>query len=206
VLINHTDCDSVISSALLCGLLEPRPKYSEAVIAADHTGDLNEIADLLQALDISRDYSFSLRNLRRLESGQALEPDAEARLKDRRTERALAAQLVNEGVFSREGKVAVATLRLEQRISGEFLPSLLADAWVIVSGTPMPDDHGLWENKIRLGRAAPPGLSLFAIGVLEAEPRFGGRWNAGSTKRAGGSPVTPREVAVRLANLLSPVG
>ena len=60
----------------------------------------------------------------------------------------------------------------------------------------------LWETKIRLGLAAPDGSSLFALGVLTAEPTFGGRWNAGSTKRAGGSRVTPREAALRLAELI----
>jgi hypothetical protein len=93
----------------------------------------------------------------------------------------------------------VATLSQEQRVSGEFLPPLLEHAWAIVSGSPM---DGLWENKIRLGLGAPEGMNLFAMGVGIAEPMFGGRWNAGSTKRAGGSIRTPREVAVCLANLI----
>ena len=202
VVINHTDCDSVISSAILCELLEPKPVYGEAVIAADHTGARNAIADLLQALDVPRDYASSLRNLERLESGQALEPGVEVLLEDRERERALALSLVDSGAFRQAGKVAAATLPIDERISGEFLPSLLTDAWIIVSGTPMPKDAGLWETKIRLGLAAPEGASLFALGVLKAEPTFGGRWNAGSTKRAGGSRVPPGEVARRLEEML----
>jgi hypothetical protein len=202
VVINHTDCDSVISSAILCGLLESAPRYGEAVIAADHTGEPNPLADLLQALDATRDYGTSLRNLRLLESGQPIEPHAEAELKDRFRERALAAQLVNDGAFERFGKIAVATLPGENRVSGEFLPALLPGAWIIVSGSPMK--NGLWETKIRLGLAAPAGYSLFSMGVNRAEPLFGGRWNAGSTKRAGGSPVPPREVALRLFKYLEP--
>ena len=202
VIINHTDCDSVISSALLCGLLDPKPSYAEAVIAADHTGEPNAIADLLQALDASRDYTGSLHNLWLLENNEPLEPNISLLLEDRQRERTLATQLVNEGAFERFGRVAAATLPLEQRVSGEFLPSLLKDAWAIVSGTPMANNRDRWETKIRLGLNAPPGLSLFDLGVLEAEPCFGGRWNAGSTKRAGGSPVAPRQVALCLASLI----
>jgi len=200
VVINHTDCDSVISSAILCGLLEPEGRYGEAVIAADHTGEENRIADLLQSLDIRRDYLASLHNLRLLENGEPVEPDVEALLEDRRRERALAIQLVRAGAFERFGRVAVATLPFAQRVSGEFLPPLLPDVWAIVSGTPMY--NGLWETKARLGLAAPAGSSLFAFGIAEAEPLFGGRWNAGSTKRAGGSLRTPREVATRLAHFI----
>ena len=49
VAINHTDCDSVISAALLCGRIDPAERYGDAVVvAADHTGEPNEIADLLR--------------------------------------------------------------------------------------------------------------------------------------------------------------
>lgn len=202
VVINHTDCDSVISSALLCGLLEPKPSYAAAVIAADHTGEPNPIADLLQSLDAARDYACSLRNLARLENGHSVEPQVQDLLVDRQRERSLAADLVSTGAFQRIAKVAVATLPREQRVSGEFLPPLLKDAWAIISGTPMLTNPELWETKIRLGLAAPAGSSLFALGILEAEPTFGGRWNAGSTKRAGGSTITPHEAARRLAELI----
>jgi hypothetical protein len=205
VVFNHTDCDSVIASAILCGLIEPAKRYQDAVIAADHTGERNEIADLLQALDPARDYAGSIRSLRRFEAGEPMEESVETRLGVRRRERALASSLVRAGAFEREGRVAVATLPFQERVSGEFLPPLLGDeTWVIVSGTPMPGGGGLWENKIRLGLGAPAGFNLFAMGIGVAEPMFGGRWNAGSTKRAGGSVRTPREVALCLANLIEP--
>ncbi len=201
VVINHTDCDSVISSAIVSGLLEPESHYGVAVIAADHTGEENPIADLLQSLDASRDYAASLRNLALLETGRPVEPWVETLLDDRRRERALAKRLVNEGAFERIGNVAVATLPAENRVSGEFLPPLLKDAWIIISGTPM--HNGLWETKVRLGLAAPEGSSLFGFGIKQAEPLFGGRWNAGSTKRADGSNLTPREVAAALVRVMS---
>ena len=116
----------------------------------------------------------------------------------------MAAELVGAGVFERLGRVAVATLAIDQRVPGEFLAPLLGgEVWAIVSGTPMRDGSGLWENKIRLGSGAPDGVNLFSMGVLQVEPMFGGRWNAGSTKRAGGSSAAPREVALRLSELLA---
>jgi hypothetical protein len=200
VVINHTDCDSVISSALLAGLIPPKSRYDDAVIAADHTGATNVIADLLQSLDPLRDLDASLRNLRLLEKGKSIEPVAARLIRHRLEERERARKLVEDGTFTRIGLVAEATLGPGQRVPGEFLPSLLPDAWAIVSGSPM--EGGLWETKIRLGSAAPAGANLFSMGVSKAEPAFGGRWNAGSTKRHGGSAIAPREVAERLTRLI----
>ena len=39
VVITHTDCDSVLSSGIVSGRLEPKPEYEAAAIAADHTGE-----------------------------------------------------------------------------------------------------------------------------------------------------------------------
>ncbi|HEY3740555.1 MAG TPA: hypothetical protein VGL53_11960 [Bryobacteraceae bacterium] len=204
VVINHTDCDSVISSAILCGILEPADRYANAVIAADHTGEPDPIADLLQALDPARGFAMSIRNLRLMESCKAIEPSAQRLLDKRHADRDIAERLVKTGAFERIRRVAVATLPLEQRVPGEFLPSLLGDrVWAIISGTPMQGNTNLWEIKIRLGAGAPAGTNLFSMGVQKAEPKFGGRWNAGSTKRAGGSSDAPREVALRLSELLA---
>lgn len=204
VVINHTDCDSVISSALLCGILPPADRYASAVVAADHTGEPNPIANLLQALDPARDFAMSIRNLCLLEEGEPIEAAAVHLLEKRDSERRIAQELVSSGAFEQIGRVAVATLRLEQRVPGEFLPSLLGGrVWAIISGTPFNATSKLWEIKIRLGAGAPAGANLFAMGVLQAEPKFGGRWNAGSTKRAGGSSDAPREVALRLDKLLA---
>lgn len=74
ILINHTDCDSVLSSALVAGDIPPLPVFGEAAIAADHTGEANPIADLLQGLDAKRDYDLSLRNLHLLLRREPLEP------------------------------------------------------------------------------------------------------------------------------------
>src|SRR3989338_4798283 len=78
IVINHTDCDSVLSSAIMAGRLPPEAQYGEAVIAADHTGEENKIADLLQSLTDLRDFEYSLKMLDNLENGRGLEAKAEA--------------------------------------------------------------------------------------------------------------------------------
>lgn len=51
IVLNHTDCDSVLSAAVLSGAVEPSDELGVAAIAADHTGEPNAIADLLQTVD-----------------------------------------------------------------------------------------------------------------------------------------------------------
>jgi hypothetical protein len=69
VVINHTDCDSVLSSGTASGHLEPLKEYGVAAIAADHTGEENDIADLLQALDERRDLCLAFTSLDRIMEG-----------------------------------------------------------------------------------------------------------------------------------------
>jgi hypothetical protein len=73
VLVNHTDCDSVISASILAGLPPPDGVFGEAVIAADHTGAPHAIADLLQALDPLRDFEYSLACLQASMRGESLD-------------------------------------------------------------------------------------------------------------------------------------
>jgi hypothetical protein len=187
VVINHTDCDSVLSAALMCGLLEPDTRYGAAAIAADHTGEENGIADLLQSLDPLRDFDFSLESLRRLEQGRGLSTAALEMVARRAAHRRRARELVAAGAFHRRGCIAYAVLA--ERIDSTFLPALLPDACVILVSMPMgvPDTH---EVKLRLGMAAPSGLTLHALRIHEFDPAFGGRWNAGANRRSGGTSLS----------------
>ncbi len=83
IVLNHTDCDSVLSAAVLSGAVEPSDELGVAAIAADHTGEPNAIADLLQAVDALRDYDLSQRNLRLLLEDKPLEPVAQEALGSR---------------------------------------------------------------------------------------------------------------------------
>lgn len=186
VVINHTDCDSVLSAALMCGLIVPDARYGAAAIAADHTGEENPIADLLQALDPVRDFGFSLHSLRMLEDGRELSRTAVEMVGRRASHRVRAAEFVAGGAFHWRGCLAFASL--DERIDSTFLPSLLPDACLILVSLPM-GAGARREMKLRLGVAAPPGLTLHSLRIEEFDPAFGGRWNAGSNRRSGGTAL-----------------
>jgi hypothetical protein len=141
VVINHTDCDSVLSGGIMAGLLEADDRLGEAAIAADHTGASNPIADLLQSLEPVRDLDLASRSLQRL-----------------------------------------------------------------LSGLPLEDDGSRWRVKLRLGRAAPAGLTLHDIAAGGVDPAYDGRWNAGSNKRGGGTELDPETYAARVDRRVRELG
>ena len=188
VVINHTDCDSVLSAALMCGALAPLPLFGEAAIAADHTGEINAIADLLQALEKRRDYNYSLDCLRRQLCGEPLDDAAEQALAARAAKRELALRLVESGAVATSG--GVARVVTAEMVDGELLPPLLPDAWLVVTFSPRADEPRRWNCKARLGLAAPADFPLVRI-LQTVDQGFGGRWNAGSNTRAGGSEIDP---------------
>lgn len=195
VVINHTDCDSVLAAALMTGAIDPLSKFGEAAIAADHTGKKDVIADLLQALDSKRDYNLSLNNLRKLLVGETLDVQAQEALHKRAQKREMAVNFVNNGTFSIESGIASAVL--EESIDGEFLPALIPDAVLIITFTPLLTQPPKWNAKMRLGNAAPAGLSISDI-ILPFDEGYGGRWNAGSNKRAGGSIIEPESYVQKI--------
>jgi hypothetical protein len=199
VVINHTDCDSVLSSAIVLGLLPPEPAYAEAAIAADHTGEAHPVADLLQAVEHERDFTMSLRNLLLTQAGAPMEAQASALLGQRLRRRERAARLVAEGAFTHVGGVAMAVL--SEETDGELFPGLLPDARVVMLALP-GTAAGTWRVKLRLGAAAPDGLTLAALGIEEFDPRYGGRWNAGSNRRGGGTSIAPAVYAGQVAERL----
>lgn len=203
VVLNHTDCDSVLSGAIVAGDLPTAPELGAAAIAADHTGQEDPIADLLQAVDELRDYEFSLRNLRLLLRGAALESVACKALQARESARKFAASLVDRGKFGQVGGLAFTVM--ENDVDGEFFLPMLPAAVAILIITPR-HEPGRWNAKIRLGNAAPEGLSLHHLNIGEFDPDFGGRWNAGSNKRGVGTSISPEayaaEVSARLQSLL----
>ncbi|NTW45898.1 MAG: hypothetical protein HGB18_02460 [Candidatus Moranbacteria bacterium] len=189
VVIHHTDCDSLLSSLIVSGFLPPEERFNAAAIAADHTGEPDEIADLLQPLQRRRDIEFSLRNLDLLLRGEALEEDARELMLGRLAQRETVAKLVREGAFRSTGGVYFASF--SERHDAAFFPALLPEAAVILVGSPMSDDSGKTVLKIRLGLAAPDGFRVNTLGL----PDFGGRWNAGNTKRHGGTAIPIEEYA-----------
>jgi hypothetical protein len=194
VVIHHTDCDSVLSSAIMRGILPVDEIFGQAAIAADHTGEQNEIADLLQALQEKRSLSFSLANLEKLLTGIPLEEESQKLLDARLSDRTKAREMVDAGAFEKIGDVYFTSVK--ENFDGGLIPALLPDAVAIVIGVPMEDNPDMWGIKVRLGNNAPEGLALNTLGL----PNFGGRWNAGNTKRHNGTKLNPKDYAILLNN------
>lgn len=190
VFVSHTDCDSVLSSAIMAGELAPDPVFGEAAIAADHTGVKNEIADVLQSLEPRRDLYFSLRNLRKLMDGQPLDWTAQPFYADRLRKREAAENLVAKNKVHMDGPLAHAVL--DMKIDGELLPAKLPEAALILLISARTDSSR-WDAKIRLGNRAPEGACLRQLRMKRFDPAFSGRWNAGSNAWNGGTDVRPEE-------------
>ena len=200
IVITHTDCDSILTAGIMSGRLAADDRYGDAAIAADHTGAENAIADLLQALDKSRDVELSFEALARLEAGLPQSSFVEEKLAERRGKRAAATALVRGGGVAMQGNIAVGLLA--NAIDGEFFAPLLPDAVVIVLASPHRDNTSRLEVKVRRGTAAPARLSLHALAIRDFDPAYGGRWNAGSDNRGGGTSLALDDYVARLRTAL----
>lgn len=196
IVVTHSDCDSVLSSAIVAGLLEADERLGAAAVAADHTGAEDLIADLLQSLDPLRNLDLSFESLVCLLNGRPLPGSAKVALEERQRRRANAEAAVASGRVRVTGRLAFAVL--DGRVDSEFFPALLPAAAVILLATQLPTDPGRWQMKLRLGPAAPAGFTLEMIGLREFDPAYGGRWNAGANKRGGGSAVAPEAYAAEV--------
>jgi hypothetical protein len=196
VFVSHTDCDSVLSSAIMAGELESNPLFGEAAIAADHTGAANDIADVLQSLDSRRDLYFSLRNLRKYLDGKPLDFTAQPFHKERLRKREAAYKAVATGKVQRDGSLAHGIL--DTKLDGEFFPAKIPDAALILLLIRRTDSPR-WDAKMRLGHAAPEGASLHQLRTRRFDPAFASRWNAGSNARNGGTEMDPQDYASNVA-------
>lgn len=183
IVINHTDTDSLLSALIMNGTLEPINLYVEASIAADHTGDENIISDIVQALDDDRDLEQSIETLlkvvnKRLRVREELQTHVE------------------RGQF--RWVDGIAYIILDKRIDAGLVPPFLPNARVIVVASRMPEDaQKKWRIRVRLGKKAK-GIYLNELKL----PDFGGRWNAGSTTRHGGTDIEPEDYVDIILNRL----
>lgn len=214
---HHTDCDSVLSTLLMSGILKPEERFGIAAIAADHTGEPNEIADLLQALkdgpegetgekntpERNRDkYLFCLEQLQNLLAGKDLDIRARKLYEKRLQERQLLQDVIAEGRIKYAGSNGeVAYIETEQeKFDATLLIGLIPNAKIIF--TARQGENGKTIINVRLGLAMKESIDLRDIMNNVQEP-FGGRWNAGANKRKGGSDSSPQEIAERIANYLN---
>jgi hypothetical protein len=197
VVVNHIDCDSVLSAGIMSGRLPPDPAFARAALAADHTGEANAIADLLQGLQRYRDFELSLRNLRALLAGKPLEPAAAAALAARRAIREESVTALERGRVCWAGPVA--WLEVEGNADLLFLAGLIPSAAVILLFSPRPGEPGRRNVQFRLGNGAPSRFTLHDLRMVEFDPGYGGRWNAGSNKRSRGTDLEPAVYAEEIA-------
>jgi hypothetical protein len=205
VVVNHTDCDSVLSSGIMLGVIPADEWFVGASTSADHTGEPNEIADLLQALDGARvgdrtveQYAESMRNLQLLLDRLPLERAAVAAVESRERKRAEVGALVERAEL-RDG---LAFAHYEGEIDGALFSTHFEEAVVIMLAVPDTRAPGSWVMKLRRGRGAPRGFSLHELNVAEWDVKYGGRANAGSNKRGGGTTMPPEDYAKRLRSRL----
>jgi len=190
VVVNHTDADSVISSAIMRGWLPPREEFQQAVLAADHTCEPNALAHTLQALEPAQDLRLSLTTLAALLQGQPLPERALAYLEQSQKEKSLARDAFDRGQYLEQSGVAV--LFPDSKVEGDMAVPLFPQAQVVVVAYPA-DSGSRWDIKVRLGPKARPGLTLNSLKLRQFDKHFGGRWNAGSTTRSGGTDKTPQD-------------
>ncbi|MDP1834849.1 MAG: hypothetical protein Q8K75_02875 [Chlamydiales bacterium] len=176
----HVDTDSLLSYFVLL-TANVDEQFSTASIAADHTGAENRIADVLQSLTDLRNVEFSFDCLDDVLENRTLPEKAQRLLDTRLRNRERALEYVQNGIIAPMGN-GVYVGRFEEALPGELLPALIPEAKVIALVSSLKP--GIKEIKVRAGCKFPSGLSLNQLGL----PNYGGRWNAGSTKRFGGTP------------------
>ena len=201
IVINHTDCDSILSSLIMKGILPPDERFGKAAISADHTGTENEIADLLQSLQYERDVEFSLKNLQLLLEKKPLEPKAQELFQGRIAEREKVKEIVANKDFKEINGIVY--IELNKKIDPTLLIKQIPEAKIILNFSPLLKDPNLLEARMRRGMSAPDGLCLNKLNVTDFDHNWGGRWNAGSNKRGGGTELSPEEYTRRLNNKLN---
>lgn len=195
VIVNHLDCDSIISSFIMLGILEPTQELMRSVIAADHTGEENQISDLLQSVEHTRNIDFIANNLFKLMKGQKLENEAIQMMAIRRKNRERIDSMIKSNKYQKEGKISY--FITDSNLDPTLLVSLLPQSKAIMVSSKSKKDVNKWIHRIRLGMNEE-NKSLKEIDL----PDFGGRWNAGSTRRHGGTLIEPKEYARILNNKL----
>jgi hypothetical protein len=189
IVVNHTDTDSLLSALLMSGGIEPNSEYEQAAIAADHTGEENIISDLLQSLEEGRELKASIEEL--------LSPTEDLEItKERHLLRSELKELVNNCTV----QDGIAYINMNKKIDAGLLPALFPpDVKAIMVASPMPDgSKGKWRIRVRLGNSSEE-IELNKLNL----PDTGGRWNAISTSRHGGTNIEPEDYLKMLSDKLN---
>jgi len=167
---SHGECGHLIGFGV-CG-------STTNINSAVSTGAANSLADLLQALEDERNLPRSVAVLQKML----------ARHRDRQTVQTMIA--TGQVLWADD----IACLIVERKIDAGLVPALLPEARVVMVTSPMPPGSPRrWRIRVRLGLQAE-GLMLNTLGL----PDSGGRWNALSTSRLGGTDMAPEEYLQRV--------
>ncbi|MFZ2970519.1 MAG: hypothetical protein WA063_05190 [Minisyncoccia bacterium] len=202
VVTNHTDADSVLACLIMRGIIPPDERYGMAAIAADHTGEENEIADLLQAVRYERNLDLSVRSLQLLRDGKSIDGKAGDLLEKRHNDRRRAHELAKSDEIKKIEDVYY--IELDKKIDPNFFVDAIPEAIIFMTFSPHKEYPEKLEARIRLGIAGiESGINLSKLGIESAiDANWGGRWNAGSDKRGGGTDLSCEEYAYKLNDLL----
>lgn len=205
VVINHLDTDSFVSALVMTGALPPAKPLEDLVIGADHLGSSSRIVDLLQSLAKTQELAFAAECFKGLILGEELAPRALDIIATRAADRARGSEYLNSGVLRVRDQLAWAIT--DKPLESDLVLPLVPEAVMIILFSKHPEVEGNWVVKTRLGRAAHAGLTLFDININQIDPIWGGRWNAGSNERGGGTPIPPtaylEEIRQRLCRVLA---
>lgn len=210
VVINHTDCDSVLSAMILTGVVPPHERFERAVVDADHKGAPNEVADLLQACSTTRDLPLLVGALSALLQGAPHSPQVIGHLEELRSKRVAVSEIARCGPYPERNGVVL--IECNRYLDSDLFLSHFPDAKVLVIGCPSEKTPSMTITRLRLGARVESDLSLHRLGISDFDPYFGGRFNAGSNKRgleaaveSGATPqvVSPTDYFEKLASRLS---
>jgi hypothetical protein len=208
VVINHTDCDSVLASMILTGVVPPHERFEEAVLDADHRGTPNELADVLQACSTTRDLSLLVEGLSAFLKEEPLSARVRSHIDQLYGNRLAVKEIVQQR--QHEERNGVVFISCDRYFDSELFLPHYPHARIIVIGCPCEDSPEVPLTRVRLGAGVEKGLSLHRLGLKDFDPYFGGRFNAGSNKRGieaaleqGLSPVvvSPKAHFERLAKI-----
>lgn len=194
IVIHHFDTDSILSSAVLSGILPPLKIFSQAALDSDHLGAVNLIADLLDAIKDKRDLKYSLKNLELLLTNKPLPKEVKKELLKIKQDRLLATKAVKNGLFKNIGSVYYAPFK--HKISSSYFVPLIPKAKAILISMPHPKNPKKLEIKMRLGLSGYGKIMLNRIKFNKREDfNWSGRWNAGSNRRRNGTDKSLEQCA-----------
>ena len=191
IVVNHTDTDSLLSALLMSGKIEPNIEYEKAAIAADHTGEENIISDLLQSSEDGRELKKSIELLLIMVKDPKMVKDLGI-MKERLLIRSELKELVPTFTVNN----GIAFKIMDKKIDAGLLPALFPNVKAIMVASPMPDRK--WRIRVRLGKLGK-NIELNKLNL----PDTGGRWNAISTSRHGGTNTKPEDYLKMLSDKIN---